>query len=103
MPSNVAEAFPFALAGSTRQLIAEGEDSVQLLPSLFRLAAAYPSCKVPTRFLAGTADIVVNNATQGQIAARLMPDASFEWLSGMGHMLHHFKQDEVVAAALSLC
>ena len=94
---------PFAGGARPRPGRPHGQDSVQLLPSLFRLAAAYPSCKVPTRFLAGTADIVVNNATQGQIAARLMPDASFEWLSGMGHMLHHFKQDEVVAAALSLC
>ena len=63
---------------------------------------AYPSCQVPARFLGGTTDAVVNNAGQGNVAARLMPNATFEWLHGMGHMLHHFQQDRIATAALTL-
>ena len=102
MPEAVEAAFPFALAGRTRQMIAEGEDAAQLLPGLARLAMAYRSCQVPARFIGGTADAVVNNAGQGCNAARLMPNAGFEWLHGMGHMLHHFRPDKVLKAALNL-
>ena len=102
MPEAVTSTFPFALAGRPVQMIAEGEDATQLTAGLVRLAMAYSSCRVPARFLGGTVDTVVNNATQGLVAARLMPDASFDWLHGMGHMLHHFLPDKVVTAALTL-
>ena len=62
----------------------------------------YAGCRVPARILGGTADFVVNNATQGRVAAALMPQATFQWIDNMGHMLHHFAQDAIVEAALSL-
>ena len=102
MPRTIETGFPFALARGTRQMVAEGEDATQLIPALVRLALTYASCSVPTRFLGGTIDAVVNNATQGQMASRLMPNATFEWLPGLGHMLHHFQQERVVQAALSI-
>lgn len=69
---------------------------------MIAMATQFAACRVPTRFLGGTADIVVNNAMQGRIAATLMPEASFAWITGAGHMLHHFAQAEILEAALSL-
>ena len=102
MPAAVEAEFPFALVARPDRMVVEGEDATHLMPGLLRLAMAYPSCKVPARFLAGTADTVVNNATQGLIAASLMPNAAFKWFNGMGHMLHHSRADDVVTATLSL-
>lgn len=102
MPERFAAAFPFALAAQTTQMIAEGEDAMALMPALMTMAARYAGCRVPARILGGTADIVVNNATQGRIAAALMPQATFHWMANMGHMLHHFVQDAIVEAVLSL-
>ena len=102
MPDRFAADFPFALAARTTQMIAEGEDALALTPALMNMATRYVGCRVPTRILGGTADIVVNNATQGNIAAALMPEATFTWLGSMGHMLHHFAQDAIIEAVRSL-
>ncbi len=102
MPERFAAGFPFALAARFAQMVAEGEDAMTLLPGLMGMAAGYAGCRVPTRILGGTADIVVNNAMQGRLAAALMPDATFTWIDGIGHMLHHFAQGEIVEAVRSL-
>ena len=102
MPDRFSKAFPFSLAARFGQMIAEGEDALALPPGLLTMAARFHSCQVPTRFLGGTADIVVNNAVQGRIASTLMPEATFAWINGAGHMLHHFARAEILEAALSL-
>ena len=99
MPSAFASAFPFPLAARFGQMIAEGEDASALMPALVTMAGRYGSCRVPARILGGTADIVVNNALQGQVAAALMPEGSFRWIVGVGHMSHHFEQAAIVEAA----
>ena len=80
----------------------EGEDAMAASPALTRAALAYPSCRVPVRVLGGTGDLVVNNALQGFLAAQMMPGARFEWVPGVGHMLHHFEQDAVIKATSGL-
>ena len=102
MPARFSEAFPFPLAARFGQMIAEGEDALALPSALSTMAGQFHACQVPTRFLGGTADIVVNNAVQGRIVATLMPEASFAWVTGSGHMLHHFAQASIVEAAVSL-
>ena len=97
MPQGFAERFPFALASGPERMIAEGEDAVSVWPALTRAAMAYGTCTVPVRILGGTADLVVNNALHGGLAARMMPGAGFDWVPGAGHMLHHFHQDIVSA------
>ena len=92
----------FALAARFGQMVAEGEDAAVLMPTLMTMAPRYAACQVPTRFFGGSADIVVNNALHGQAAAAAMPNADFTWVAGIGHMLHHFAQDRIVAAARSL-
>ena len=102
MPDTFAERFPFDLAARPASMVVEGENAVALDPALARLAMAYHRCRTPTRIFGGTADIVVNNAVQGRIAAGLMPDASFEWVAGCGHMIHHVAPERVCDAVLAL-
>jgi len=100
MPSVFAEHFPFALASGSERMIAEGEDAVSVWAALTRAATAYAACAVPVHILGGTADLVVNNALHGALAARVIPRARFDWVPGAGHMLHHFHQDTVLACAV---
>lgn len=98
MPAAFATSFPFALASGPERMIAEGEDSMSTWSALTRATLAYGGHQGRVRILGGTADLVVNNAIHGFLAAGLMRNACYDWVPGMGHMLHHFRQDLVAAA-----
>ncbi len=95
MPASYAEAFPFTWASRPEQMVADAKDSVAMWRSLARSARSYGRCRVPVTILAGTHDLVVNNAAHGLLAAAAIPEATFRWVKGAGHMLHHFHQDLV--------
>ena len=102
MPAAYAETFPFAWANRPEHLVADGKDSMALWRSLARSAGSYRQCRVPVVILGGTHDVVVNNATNGLLAAAAIPGATFRWVPGAGHMLHHFHQDLVNEAVQSV-
>ncbi|CAA2100616.1 4,5:9,10-diseco-3-hydroxy-5,9, 17-trioxoandrosta-1(10),2-diene-4-oate hydrolase [Methylobacterium bullatum] len=102
MPARFSAEFPFGLAGQSRRLVADGENANMLWSDLSRSALGYATCRVPAAILCGSADIVTNPLLHGRQAARLIPDATFRWLHGLGHMLHHFEVDAVVGAALEI-
>lgn len=102
MPPRFADEFPFDVAGRPAQVTADGEDAAALWPALTRSALGYAACRTPVHILCGDADTVVNTITQGAAASRIIPGAVFDRLPGIGHMLHHFAVDAVVAAAASL-
>lgn len=99
MPDVFAAAFPFPLAARFEQMVAEGEDAAHLPPALCAMAVRYRHCSVPARLFGGGADLVVNNALHGLVAAQLMPQGQFHWLPGLGHMVHHFATAAIVEAA----
>lgn len=80
----------------------EGQDANLLNLGLTYSAISYANCQVPVRVLAGDRDIVVNPELHGRLLARLAPTADFRLLPGLGHMVHHFAQPEIVAAVLEL-
>lgn len=100
MPAPFSAGFPFDLAARFEQMVAEGEDAIALQPALVTMAMSLAGCRVPTRILGGSADLVVNNAAQGQVAAMMMPNARFTWQPGLGHMLHHIAAGTIRDAAL---
>ncbi|MHC1999389.1 alpha/beta fold hydrolase [Methylobacterium sp. CM6241] len=102
MPERFAAEFPFRLAGQHRRLVADGENANLLWGDLSRSAISYATCRVPVAILCGSADIVTNPLVHGRQAARLIPGATFRWLHGLGHMLHHFEVDAVMDAALDI-
>ncbi len=95
MPRAYADAYPFAASSTPRMLGADAKDSLGMLRALVRSAFSYASCEMPIRIMGGTHDTVVANARHGLLAAHLMPNASFEWLAGCGHMVHHFRQMKI--------
>lgn len=102
MPDPYAAGFPFAWASRPSSMVANALDSYALFRALTLSTMRYPSCRTPVTILGGTRDLVVGNGRHGLIAARIMPAAEFQWVEGMGHMVHHFRQDLVVEAVVRL-
>ena len=102
MPDAFAAEFPFARAGSANQMVCEADNAVAMWPDLARTALGYAGCRAAVRVVCGNADLVVNTLTQGATAAALMPTARFDWLPGIGHMLHHARPEAVVEAVTAL-
>lgn len=100
MPPQIEKAFPFALAGRADATLRTGEDAMVTPADLMRLLAVCGRCPVPVRIFGGDRDLVVNNLLHGAVLGRLMPNAAFEWLSGLGHMAHHFAP-QVIAEAVA--
>ncbi len=98
MPARFQREFSFDLAASSATTTATGEDAVAIVTALWRSVASYRTCRTPVRILGGDADLVINNAPHGAALAQILPHGGFESLAGMGHMLHHFAQDDVVEA-----
>ncbi len=102
VPHDFARRFPWRRASGAERMIAEGEDAMSVSLALLRAIAAYGSCRVPVQILGGSADIVVNNALHGALAAMMMPRARFSWIPGAGHMIHHFHQPRIAAEVEAL-
>ncbi len=102
VPPDFARRFPWHQASGADRMIAEGEDAMGVGPALVRAMRAYGSCRVPVQILGGTADVVVNNALHGLLAAMMMPGARFTWVGGAGHMLHHFHQRRIAGEVEAL-
>ena len=69
-----------------------------LKPHLTWMAERYPQLNVPVEILHGTADTIVPAAVHAQPMAALLPDARLSLLDGIGHMPHHARPDQVIAA-----
>ncbi len=98
IPERMRNEFPLQLVTEPRHMQAEGEDAVQAVAGLAAAAMLYPSCRLPVRILAGSSDRVVNPSLHGRALAALLPRGGFSSLEGLGHMLHHFAQAEIVEA-----
>ena len=102
MPERFATGFPFAAAAGPERMCVEGEDAAAAVPALALASLAYPTCRVPVRIFGGTTDIVVQNGLHGRRAAMMMPRGRFDWIPGVGHMLHHGVPGEVSRAVREL-
>jgi pimeloyl-ACP methyl ester carboxylesterase len=96
MPQHYRERFPFDRVRPQRRIQAEGEDSLALMPDLTRSALQYSTCEARVHVLASDIDLVTNPDLHGRRLARRLPNATLTIRHGLGHMLHHFAQDDVV-------
>ena len=97
VPASFAD-FPIDLALRPSQLRANAEDLAALNADVARLRTRYRQIAVPVEILTGGADKIVDPAAHAFRLARAVPDAGFQVLPGVGHMLHHTQPDAVCAA-----
>ena len=97
MPRAFKDSFPFALAGKPSDLQATGEEANATVTELLHNLARYPLSPVPMTVMNGDRDLVVNPA-HSRVLAQLLRHSRHEQLWGLGHMIHHFAQDRILAA-----
>ena len=102
MPERFADVFPFAEAGRSGQMLAEGQDAAWIGPGVGWNALNYSSCASPVHIFSGERDIVVNPALHAAGLNRLLPQSRLTMLPGLGHMIHHFAQQPIVQAIRDL-
>ncbi|MBV9396211.1 MAG: alpha/beta hydrolase [Methylobacteriaceae bacterium] len=96
MPQNYRERFPFDRVRPQRRIQAEGEDSLTLVPDLTRSAVQYSTCATRVHVIASDVDLVTSPDIHARRLTRRLPNATLTIRHGLGHMLHHFAQDDVV-------
>jgi pimeloyl-ACP methyl ester carboxylesterase len=96
MPQTFRARFPFDRVRPQRRIQAEGEDSLALVPDLTRSALQYPTCATRVHIIASDVDLVTSPDIHARRLARRLPNATLRIRHGLGHMLHHFAQDDVV-------
>jgi pimeloyl-ACP methyl ester carboxylesterase len=69
-----------------------------LLPEIRQMELSYPSLSIPVELIHGDADTVVPLAIHAARLAPLLPDAGLTILQGAGHMPHHTRVGDVIAA-----
>lgn len=98
IPERMRTEFPLRLVMEPRHMQAEGEDLLEAISGLSAAAMLYPSCPLAVRILAGSRDRVVNPSLHSRGLAALLPRGQFSRIEGLGHMLHHFAQPQIVEA-----
>jgi pimeloyl-ACP methyl ester carboxylesterase len=97
VPPRWTREFPTEMALRPSQMRAEAEEAAMMPFNASRLAAHYPSIKVPVTILAGTGDEIVDTTAQSQRLHGEIAGSRLELVAGAGHMVHHSGADAVVA------
>ncbi|WP_189409546.1 alpha/beta fold hydrolase [Neogemmobacter tilapiae] len=70
----------------------------RLKSHIFEMLPDYPRLTLPVEILHGTADQVTFASVHSEPLHRLLPQSRLTLLEGAGHMAHHTRQAEVIAA-----
>lgn len=99
-PSPVPDSFqrfPVWMALRPSQLRASAAEAALMVPAAARLEPRYAGLTMPLTIMAGEGDRVANQHDNSERLHQQLAHSSLHLLPGMGHMLHHLAQDEIVA------
>jgi pimeloyl-ACP methyl ester carboxylesterase len=102
MPQTYRERFPFDRVRPQRRIQAEGEDALAIGPDLMRSALQYPTCRARVHVIASDVDLVTSPDIHARRLARRLPNATLTIRHGLGHMLHHFAQHDILRLVADL-
>ena len=97
-PEGYAEAIAAPLTLRRVSLSANADQRANLLGEIEALVPQYARITAPTEIIHGTADTTVGLEIHSEKLVGQIKDATLKRLPGMGHMLQHVAEDEVVAA-----
>jgi pimeloyl-ACP methyl ester carboxylesterase len=97
LPDYWARGFPHGQVRRPEQMTANGED-ISEMPALGVLALGYRAILTPTVVLSGDRDAIVDPRRHARALVAALPKAELEMLPGLGHMIHHFAAERIVAA-----
>jgi pimeloyl-ACP methyl ester carboxylesterase len=73
-----------------------------MVPAAATLRRRYGELRIPIRLIAGADDRVAHAERHSVQFHRDVPGTDLRVIPGLGHMVHYFAQDEVVAAVDAL-
>lgn len=86
------------LALRPKALQANKQDVAALNTALRRQAPDYGRLTMPVEVISGTRDFIINPDRQPIPFAKRVPNANLTLLEGVGHMPHHVRPEEILAA-----
>ena len=98
VPDYFKERFPGGMLLRPGQLSANGEDFAAMVAGAAAMYRQYRRIQVPIAILSGTEDRIVWPLYHAQPLRRDMHEATLEMLEGVGHMPHHIRTGDVIAA-----
>jgi pimeloyl-ACP methyl ester carboxylesterase len=75
----------------------DAQDRLFLKEQIMEQQKHYGKITAPTRIITGTHDTSVSPGLHSMSLEREMPNASLNLITGVGHPIHHFAQDEIKA------
>jgi len=90
--------FPVELTLRPSQIRASSEETALMIPAAAALESRYRDLRMPVIILAGAEDEIVDTNDQSVRLHSAIAQSELKVLPGLGHMLHHFAADQVVAA-----
>lgn len=97
-PENYEDFVGTELSLRPESLRANARQVHDLNEALHQQAPRYPSIDVPVEILHGTEDRIVPINTNARGLAEVLPNAQLTELDGIGHMVHHAAEPDVLAA-----
>lgn len=98
VPDGYAAHFGPGLTLRRHSMRANAMQRANLLGEIVAQVPDYPTIKVPTEILHGTADTLVSAKIHSEPLAEAIPNANLSLLPGIGHMPHHAAPDDVTDA-----
>jgi pimeloyl-ACP methyl ester carboxylesterase len=98
MPEHVRHALPIELLHRPEAIKMNAEDQIMVVPSLVDLQLHYANYPLPVVIIAGEEDQTTDPKKHAIPLSEKLPSATLRLFPGLGHMIHHFAQEEIAEA-----
>lgn len=102
IPERLLSELPIEMLCPPEALKANSEDQMTTVPSLLDPQMHYDRYPLPVQIIAGSEDQTTDPQAHAKPLYQQLPHAGLRLLPGLGHMVHHFAQDEA-AEAINNC
>ena len=102
MPEHVRDALPIEMLHRPEAIKMNAEDQIMVVPSLIDLQLHYADYPLPVVVMAGEEDQTTDPKKHAMPLAEKLPSSSLRLFPGLGHMIHHFAQDDIAEAVEGL-
>ncbi|MBR9861814.1 MAG: alpha/beta hydrolase [Rhodobacteraceae bacterium] len=83
-------------------LRANGRQVHGLLPQIEEQSLRYPELQMPVEIIHGAEDVTVPPSIHADVLSKQLPNVTYTKVKGVGHSVHHYAQDEILAAVQRL-
>ena len=98
VPTNFVPTLVREMLVRPKQLKANAQDAVFMIPDAGRLRKLYGDIKVPVVILAGEKDMIVNPEANARKLHDVINGSSLSVLPGIGHMAHYAASEQIAVA-----